>query len=915
MRKKLLLLLAIVATTVVAQAATNYGFSIYGTDVTSDNYTNIRNGVTYDPATKTLTIENTTIGSTDGSSASPGPRALYNKSCQGLTVVFKKFVQLLGFRTAPVRLEADTKFVGEEGSSVSCYGLYTWRLAGESHTGSAGGAYLANGCTLTMDGMNISFRTNEDCYDPALEGEGNELLFIYNSVVSFINGGGSGGAIGNLARLHVSNSHVVMSNQVNHETAYNINVFSCTGPYVGIETENCKFSATKEAFVDNDNNIIKGRDIVITANIPESKFSEEVQSELTSQGVLSTDGTYSLRLILQKAFELNLAGVSKDKLFGIEYLPRLRRLNVSDCGLSSLDFISNNTDLTRLECRNNELTELPDFTEFPRLAYVDCRVNRLTAQAVRDAIQSLPTRSADERGEFWATDFTTGSGELNCVVPLRLINTANFHKWDVYRNLSDGSSVLMQNYVDINELNFPDANFRNYLLAQTYGSDAKLTFDEVAELTYLPIHQRNIVNLRGIEWLEWMTRLYAPNNKIAGHLDLRCNVELQQLEIYSNQLTSLDLSGLAKLSYLQCQQNKLSSITLRGNNAIRNIICYRNQIKAPAMNDFVTHLPYATGSTTFMVYDNSGLNEGNVITQGQILEARERGFTAQYYNGSTWLDYTGATDYPILIAGTQVTNDNLNGIVGNGISGSITYDPENNVLTLNNATINSNTIAIRVAYALPGIKIVLKGDNAINFNSSSKIAILIEQCDGAVIEGPGKLNINNAASALYLDSGPGNIDHRLTIRNCEIIANDPTTYSSSGTSIQDDMGTSNITIDNATLILERGYIDSGYDLQLVGCYIASPEGGHIVQGEVCAAGSQSYYTGRIEIQPIPDEPEYATGDINGDNAVDGNDLNVLINIILGKDSADNYDGRANVDNDGGIDGNDLNVLINILLGK
>ena len=81
MRKKLLLLLAIVATTVVAQAATNYGFSIYGTDVTSDNYTNIRNGVTYDPATKTLTIENTTIGSTDGSSASPGPRALYNKSC------------------------------------------------------------------------------------------------------------------------------------------------------------------------------------------------------------------------------------------------------------------------------------------------------------------------------------------------------------------------------------------------------------------------------------------------------------------------------------------------------------------------------------------------------------------------------------------------------------------------------------------------------------------------------------------------------------------------------------------------------------------------------------------------------------------------------------------------------------------
>ena len=62
-------------------------------------------------------------------------------------------------------------------------------------------------------------------------------------------------------------------------------------------------------------------------------------------------------------------------------------------------------------------------------------------------------------------------------------------------------------------------------------------------------------------------------------------------------------------------------------------------------------------------------------------------------------------------------------------------------------------------------------------------------------------------------------------------------------------------------------------------------------------------------------PAYADGDVNGDTKVDGTDLNILINIILGKDSADNYDGRANVDHQGGVDGNDLNSLINILLGK
>ncbi len=67
-------------------------------------------------------------------------------------------------------------------------------------------------------------------------------------------------------------------------------------------------------------------------------------------------------------------------------------------------------------------------------------------------------------------------------------------------------------------------------------------------------------------------------------------------------------------------------------------------------------------------------------------------------------------------------------------------------------------------------------------------------------------------------------------------------------------------------------------------------------------------------QDIP-EPVYDKGDVNGDGSVDGNDLNTLINIILGKDDAEVYDGRANVDEEGDIDGNDLNALINILLGK
>ena len=57
------------------------------------------------------------------------------------------------------------------------------------------------------------------------------------------------------------------------------------------------------------------------------------------------------------------------------------------------------------------------------------------------------------------------------------------------------------------------------------------------------------------------------------------------------------------------------------------------------------------------------------------------------------------------------------------------------------------------------------------------------------------------------------------------------------------------------------------------------------------------------------------GDIDGNGHVDGSDLNILINIVLGKDNADNYGGRANVDGQDGVNGSDINTIINILLGK
>ena len=56
------------------------------------------------------------------------------------------------------------------------------------------------------------------------------------------------------------------------------------------------------------------------------------------------------------------------------------------------------------------------------------------------------------------------------------------------------------------------------------------------------------------------------------------------------------------------------------------------------------------------------------------------------------------------------------------------------------------------------------------------------------------------------------------------------------------------------------------------------------------------------------------GDINGDGIVDIMDVNIIINIMLGKTDAALYDG-CDINDDGNVDVSDVNSVINLMLGK
>lgn len=59
--------------------------------------------------------------------------------------------------------------------------------------------------------------------------------------------------------------------------------------------------------------------------------------------------------------------------------------------------------------------------------------------------------------------------------------------------------------------------------------------------------------------------------------------------------------------------------------------------------------------------------------------------------------------------------------------------------------------------------------------------------------------------------------------------------------------------------------------------------------------------------------QYATGDLNEDGSVDVDDMNIIINLILGKDNPETYEGRADLTGDNNVDIDDVNAIINIIL--
>lgn len=280
---------------------------------------------------------------------------------------------------------------------------------------------------------------------------------------------------------------------------------------------------------------------------------------------------------------------------------KLTEIYCNDCNLTKLD-VSGCGELQILECQNNNLTKL-DVSGCLMLQTLKCYNNSLIAIDLSNNTSITDFVYADPDGNSNPIYFSDVLIDGQSYVPLSTLEPYGFDKAYVdasyiaeidgveYLCLGEcvselGEAKLTYTYdtgneafpaeftierkskvtaVEINEANFPDPVFRNYI-QENFDTDLDgiLSPTEIMAVDIIDVESGGITSLEGISHFIRLNYLYCGDNNLT-ELDVSGCVELIELYCFFNNLTKLDVSGCTKLEVLYCTGNKLVALDLSNN--------------------------------------------------------------------------------------------------------------------------------------------------------------------------------------------------------------------------------------------------------------------------------------------------------------------------------------------------------------
>ena len=288
-------------------------------------------------------------------------------------------------------------------------------------------------------------------------------------------------------------------------------------------------------------------------------------------------------------------------LIYLDEIEEITEIDISYWDISDLTGIEYFTSLEYLYCWRANLTFIPKLPK--SLMGLDCGYNRLTALDLSYYENDLGfygneqhpslTLEWDEVNGYYSTEielnnpsFTKGTVTYEDGIlksSNRRLNNIYFqvetgkpgYYLSGYLNLTYGERPIeFGEYIEINEINFPDSYFRYWMLGQWFGRSGVIFLDEIEEITDFYMYYEGISDLTGINYFTSLETLVCWGNKLKYMPELPGS--LIHLECGNDGLTSLpELPD--GLTYLDCSYNNLTSLPDLPNELVV-LICYDNKL-------------------------------------------------------------------------------------------------------------------------------------------------------------------------------------------------------------------------------------------------------------------------------------------------------------------------------------------------
>ena len=301
-------------------------------------------------------------------------------------------------------------------------------------------------------------------------------------------------------------------------------------------------------------------------------YLEFEDAEFRAYCILYFDTNGDGNISYSEAIKVNKVEVSTDfvaSLKGIEHMPNLDSLicwGYRKGLMESLD-ISNNKDLTYLDCHYNQLTTI-DVSNNLCLQYLNCENNQLTTLDVTNNsvlshlycggnhLSNLNVSNNKELFRLSCDGNQLTSLDVSSNVALIWLGCSrnSLYNLDVSNNVALEGLICGESPLSVLDVS------KNKALKKLDCTNAQLTTLDVRDNTEL-------------------VELYCSMNKLTS-LNVDNNTLLQVLSCGQNQLSHLDVSKCTALFYVACSINQLTFLGVNNNPSLLYLFCSNNELKS-----------------------------------------------------------------------------------------------------------------------------------------------------------------------------------------------------------------------------------------------------------------------------------------------------------------------------------------------